>query len=65
MNTPVPEAVFDFVGRRYAAELEEARFHLECARKYAGGEHSFYNALMHLHNAMNIRVSLDVMRGNG
>jgi hypothetical protein len=65
MNTPTPAAVFDFVERLYAAEVDDARFHFQYALRYAGREHSLHNATVHLQDAMNIRARLDVMRGKG
>ena len=57
--------VFDFVERLYASEVEDARFYLDCARKYAGKEHFLHNAEVHLRNAKNLRARINLMRGNG
>jgi hypothetical protein len=63
MNTPT-EAVFAFVEWLYAAEVDDAKFHFECALRCAGGEASLQNVTVHLKNAMRLRERLDVMRGN-
>ena len=60
----LPEDVVDFVERLYASEVEEARFFLDCARKYAGQEHLLNNAKINWKNARNIRARLSVMRGS-
>jgi hypothetical protein len=58
------ESVFDFAERRYASEVDLARFFLDSSRRFEGKENYLHNARMHREDAKNIRNRINVMRGN-